>query len=232
MLPFFVFVAFQCIRNRITNFPRTKFIILWLFRPPPFPVHSKPSTSASFRVSSQPMKALDIPPYRKNQLVHQPSASPPPSSKVSEIPAFKTRKSNDWQPTSIDSTNPDFQQMQLPSAVSSDLLRRLKNSDPTEHVRRSIDSIAAQAKADANASSAAGSTPTATSSWSNVAQRSESLTSNSGVGLSSSKKASIDDETKGESIEVWSFLVVEFIFLAIEYMIIIMNVSTTNQIQN
>lgn len=151
------------------------------------------------------MKVLEIPPYRKNQLAQQqqPSASPPPqTSKMPEVPPFKTGKSNDWQPTPIDSINQEFQQMQLPSAVNSDLLRRLKNSDSTAHVRRSIDCIAAQTKADTNATVAAASTPTATSSWSNVAQRSESLTSNSGVGVGSSKKGSIDDDAKGESIGI------------------------------
>lgn len=158
---------------------------------------SKPSTSASFRVSSQPMKVLEIPAYRKNQLANNSNASPP-ATKIPDIPTFQQRKSSDWQPTPIDNTNQDFQQIQLPTAVNSDLLRRLKSS---EHVRRSIDCIAAQTKADANVT-VAESTPTGTSSWSNVAQRSESLTSNSGVGVSSSKKTSIDDETKGKCIKI------------------------------
>lgn len=141
------------------------------------------------------MKILEIPAYRKNQLAQNATAGAASSNRVPDIPAFKSRKSNDWQPTPIDNTNQDFQQMQLPGAVNSDLLRRLKGSD---HVRRSIDSIAAQTKASEASASIAESTPTATSSWSNVAQRSESLTSNSGVGVGSSKKSSIDDETKGK----------------------------------
>lgn len=139
------------------------------------------------------MKVLEIPAYRKNQLANNSTASLP-AAKLSQIATFQPRKSNDWQPTPIDNTNQDFQQIQLPTAVNSDLLRRLKSSD---HVRRSIDCIAAQTKADANIT-VAESTPTGTSSWSNVVQRSESLTSNSGIGVSSSKKPSIDDETKGK----------------------------------
>lgn len=145
------------------------------------------------------MKVLEIPAYRKNQLAQNATAGTASSSRLPEIPAFKSRNSNDWQPTPIDNSNQEFQQMQLPSAVNSDLLRRLKSSDAAAHVRRSIDCIAAQAKASDGSASAAEATPTGTSSWSNVAQRSESLTSNSGVGVGSSKKSSIDDETKGES---------------------------------
>lgn len=156
---------------------------------------NRPSTSASFRVSSQPMKILEIPPYRKNQLNQNPTAIVNPSPpRVSDIPTFKPRKSNDWQPAPMDNSNQEFQQLHIPAAMNSDLVRRLKNSESKVH--RSIDCIVAGNKSE---------NPTATSpamkiapSLSNVAQRSESITSTTGATQSiGSKKSSIDDETKG-----------------------------------
>lgn len=171
-----------------------------------FQIKSRPSTSASFRVSSQPIKILEIPPYRRNQSNQNPTAIVNPSPpRIPEIPSYKSRKSNDWHPTPIDNSNHEFQQLHLPAAVNSDLIRRLKNSDSSVH--RSIDCIAAGTKIDAN-TVAAESAPTGAISMSNVAQRSESITSTSGINVGTSKKSSIDDDTKGKQFH--SKLFVEF----------------------
>lgn len=141
------------------------------------------------------MKVLEIPAYRKNQLNQNPTAIVNPSPpRISEIPAFKPRKSNDWQPTPIDNSNQEFQQLHLPAAMNSDLVRRLKNSEPTVH--RSIDCIVGGNKTDqVTAEPAMKVAP----SWTNVAQRSESISSTTGaVQSAGSKKSSIDDETKGK----------------------------------
>ncbi|XP_031619035.1 anoctamin-8 isoform X2 [Contarinia nasturtii] len=155
-----------------------------------------PSTSASFRVSSQPMKILEIPPYRKNQLNQNPTAIVNPSPpRIPEIPAFKTRKSNDWQPTPMDNSNQEFQQLHIPAPLNSDLVRRLKNSESTVH--RSHDCIVAGSK-DENITKVDSAMKVAPS-WTNVAQRSESISSTTGAVQSiGSKKSSIDDETKGQ----------------------------------
>lgn len=142
------------------------------------------------------MKILEIPPYRKNQLSQNPTAIVNPSPpRVPDIPTYKSRKSNDWQPTPIDNSNQEFQQLQLPSAMNSDLVRRLKNTESTVH--RSTDCIVAGSKAE--------NVPTSETamkvapSWTNVAQRSESISSTTGaIQSGSSKKSSIDDETKGK----------------------------------
>lgn len=141
------------------------------------------------------MKILEIPQYRKNQLNQNPTAivNPSPPRGISDIPPYKPRKSNDWQPTPIDQ---ELQQLHIPPAMNSDLVRRLKNSETTVH--RSIDCIVAGSK-DENVPKADTAMKVAPS-WTNVAQRSESISSTTGaVQSSGSKKSSIDDETKGNS---------------------------------
>lgn len=140
------------------------------------------------------MKILEIPPYRKNQLSQNPTAIVNPSPpRVSEIPSFKSRKSNDWQPTPIDNSSQEFQ-LHLPSAMNSDLVRRLKNTESTVH--RSIDCIAGSKAENVKPNEAS---IKVAPSWTNVAQRSESITSTTGAAQSGgSKKSSIDDETKGK----------------------------------
>lgn len=142
---------------------------------------------------SPPIKILEIPPYRKNQLNQNPTAIVNPSPpRAPEIP-LKSRKSNDWQPAPIDTT--ELQQVQIPAAVNSDLVRRLKGSESAVH--RSIDCIVAGSKAEKLPTSE--SAMKVAPSWSNVAQRSESISSTTAaVQSGGSKKASIDDETKGE----------------------------------
>lgn len=183
----------MCVGKALNNFNVTWCPLIVSFY---FP--NRPSTSASFRVSSQPMKILEIPPYRRNQLNQNPTAIVNPSPpRGSEMPACKPRKSNDWQPTPIDNSNQEFQQLHIPAAMNSDLVRRLKNSESTA-VHRSIDCIVAGSKAE--------NTPPSTNpqikvapSLSNVAQRSESISSTTGaIQSSGSKKSSIDDETKGK----------------------------------
>lgn len=178
---------------------------------------NRPSTSASFRVSSQPMKILEIPAYRKNQLNQNPTAivNPSPPRGVPEIPPFKSRSSNDWQPIAIDNSNQEFQQLHIPPAMNSDLVRRLKNSEPTSNVHRSVDCIVAGSKEHTpKAESALKVAP----SWSNVAQRSESISSTTGaVQSSGSKKSSIDDEAKGNScfIPIMPFCLIIFCYSSI-----------------
>lgn len=156
-----------------------------------------PSTSAAFRVSPQPIKILEIPPYRRNQLNQNPMAIVNPSPpRIPEIPSFKTKNSNDWQPTPMDNSNQEFQQLHLPAAVNSDLLRRLKNSDSTVH--RSIDCIVAGTKKEGSTITGDSSVLKIAPSWTNVGQRSESITSTTSVVGGTSKKSSIDEETKGE----------------------------------
>lgn len=142
------------------------------------------------------MKILEIPPYRKNQLNQNPTAIVNPSPpRAPEIPPLKTRKSNDWQPSPMDTS--ELQQVQIPAAVNSDLVRRLKSSESAVH--RSIDCIVAGSKAEKLPTSE--SAMKVAPSWSNVAQRSESISSTTAAvhsGGSNSKKASIDDETKGK----------------------------------
>lgn len=102
----------------------------------------RPSTSASFRVSSQPIKILEIPPYRKSQLNQNLSDVVNPSPPcIQEIPPFRPRKSNDWQPTSVDNSNSEFQQLQLPHGACPEWVRRLKHVDPLV-IHRSVDNIA------------------------------------------------------------------------------------------
>lgn len=156
-----------------------------------------PSTSTSFRVPSQPIKILEIPPYRRNQTNQNPTAIVNPSPpRIPEIPSFKTKKSNDWQPTPMDNSNQEFQQLHLPAAVNSDLLRRLKHSDSTVH--RSIDCIVAGTKKEGRTITGDSAALKIAPSLTNVAQRSESITSTTSVIGGASKKSSIDEETKGE----------------------------------
>lgn len=175
-----------------------------------------PSTSASFRVSTHPIKILEIPPYRRNQTNQNPTAIVNPSPpRISEIPSYKTKKSNDWQPIPMDNSNQEFQQLHLPAAVNSDLLRRLKNSDSTVH--RSIDCIVAGTKKESNTNSGDSAALKIAPSWTNVAQRSESITSTTSVIGGASKKSSIDEETKGE----WK----NPIYFAYRYCLTILNTS-------
>lgn len=155
---------------------------------------NRPSTSGSFRVTSQPMKILEIPPYRKNQLSQNPTAIVNPSPpRATDIPSMKTKKSNDWQPAPID--NSELQQVQIPAAINSDLVRRLKNSESAVH--RSSDCIVAGSKVENVPMNE--SAMKVAPSWTNVAQRSESISSATGaVQSGGSKKASIDDGTKGK----------------------------------
>lgn len=144
------------------------------------------------------MKILEIPAYRKNQLNQNPTAIVNPSPpRISEIPAFKPRKSNDWQPTPMDNSNQEFQQLHIPAAMNSDLVRRLKNTESTVH--RSHDCIAGNNKDEHVVK--VDSTIKVAPSWTNVAQRSESISSTTGATQAQqsggSKKSSIDDETKG-----------------------------------
>lgn len=149
------------------------------------------------------MKILEIPPYRKNQTSQNPTAIVNPSPpRVTDIPPFRSKKSsNDWQPTPIDN---ELQPVQIPAAVNSDLVRRLKNSEATVH--RSTDSIVAGSGGGGNrnghgSSNESANTMKVAPSWTNVAQRSESISSQTGTTVAAqsggSKKSSIDDETKG-----------------------------------
>lgn len=153
------------------------------------------------------MKILEIPPYRKNQINQNPTAIVNPSPpRVSDIPPYRTKKaSNDWQPSPIDNT--ELQPVQIPAAVNSDLIRRLKNSEANVH--RSSDCIVAGGgngtRSGRGSTSEAPTTMKVAPSWSNVAQRSESISSTTGAPSvlsqpGGSKKASIDDETKGRII--------------------------------
>lgn len=101
----------------------------------------RPSTSASFRTVTQPVKILEIPPYRKSQATNPTAIVNPSPPRIQEIPAFKPRKSNDWQPTPVDNSNSEFQQLQLPHGASPEWVRRLKNADPSI-IHRSVDCIA------------------------------------------------------------------------------------------
>lgn len=108
-----------------------------------------------------------------------------------------TKISSDWQPVPMDNSNQEFQQLQLPLAANSEWVRRLKNADPTT-VHRSTDCIVTGTKAEANVVHADAEPLKVAPSWTNVAQRSESISSTSGVQASASKKSSIDDEAKGK----------------------------------
>lgn len=119
--------------------------------------------------------------------------SPP---RIPEIPPFKSKPSKDWQPAPIDNSNQEFQQLQLPIGANSEWMRRLKNADTTMH--RSHDCIVTGSKTEANVVNADAEPLKIAPSWTNVAQRSESISSTSGANAPSSKKASIDDETKGK----------------------------------
>lgn len=94
-------------------------------------------------MASQPVKILEIPPYRKAQAGQNLTAIVNPSPpRIQEIPAFKPpAKRNDWQPVPVDNSNSEFQQLQLPQGASPDWVRRLKNADPAV-IHRSIDCIA------------------------------------------------------------------------------------------
>lgn len=106
----------------------------------------RPSTSASFRVASRPIKILEIPPYRKSQAAQNPTAIVNPSPpRIQEIPPYRSRKSNDWQPTPVDNSNSEFQQLQLPQGASPEWVRRLKHADPSV-IHRSVDCIANKVK--------------------------------------------------------------------------------------
>lgn len=160
--------------------------------------NSRPSTSSSFRVSSQPIRILEIPPYRKYQLNQNPTAIVNPSPpRIPEIPPFKSRKSNDWHPTPVDNSNAEFQQMH--QGAGPEWIRRIKNADPST-MHRSIDCIAAQKETASIPTEAA--PAKVAPSWSNVAQRNESISSTGG-GLSA--KHSIDDETKGKPFQFLFF---------------------------
>lgn len=153
------------------------------------------------------MKILEIPPYRKNQVNQNPTAIVNPSPpRVPDIPPFRTKKSsNDWQPAPIDNT--ELQPVQIPAAVNSDLVRRLKNSEATVH--RSTDCIVAggggggSKNGHSSTNESAAATMKVAPSWTNVAQRSESISSTTGTTATvtaqsgGSKKSSIDDDTKG-----------------------------------
>lgn len=118
--------------------------------------------------------------------------SPP---RISEIPPFKPRISNDWQPTPMDNSNQEFQQLHISAAMNSDLVRRLKNTESMIH--RSHDCIVAGSKDESVMK--VDSTMKVAPSWSIVAQRSESISSPTGATQTvGSKKSSIDDETKGK----------------------------------
>lgn len=148
------------------------------------------------------MKILEIPPYRKNQINQNPTAIVNPSPpRGSDIPPFRAKKlSNDWHPAPIDNT--ELQPVQIPAALNSDLIRKLKNSEGTVH--RSTDCIVAGgggSRSEHGNTNESAATMKVAPSWTNVAQRSESISSTTGTVAASqsggSKKSSIDDETKG-----------------------------------
>lgn len=62
--------------------------------------------------------------------------SPP---KISEIPAFKPRKSKDWEPNPTPPS--DEYQLQLPPTANPEWVKRLKGADSSV-IHRSVDCIA------------------------------------------------------------------------------------------
>lgn len=77
----------------------------------------------------------EIPPFKKPQPKPVVNPSPP---KIPEIPAFKPRKSKDWEPNQM--TASDEHQLQLPTA-NPEWAKRLKGAD-TSGIHRSVDCIA------------------------------------------------------------------------------------------
>lgn len=101
-------------------------------------IFHSPSTSSSFRVKTQPVKVLEIPTYRKNQINQNPTAIVTPSPpRISEIPPFKPRKSNE----SNEFIQESHQSIHLPHGAGPDWARRLKNTEPAV-IHRSVDCIA------------------------------------------------------------------------------------------
>lgn len=102
-------------------------------------IHSG-SSSSSLRVTSPPMLIPEIPPFKKPQPKPIVNPSPP---KIPEIPAFKPRKSKDWEPNQMTASS-DEHQLQLPTAAAAanpEWARRLKGADSSV-IHRSVDCIA------------------------------------------------------------------------------------------
>lgn len=159
------------------------------------------TTNSSFRLSSPPIQIPQIPPYKKS-LTTVVNPSPP---RIPEIPAYKPRKSNDWEPKPSEG---EFQ-LQLPPGASPDWAKRLKATESTA-VHRSVDCIPNKVtqsdsfgKDKNNCTSGffqelippPESDLKPAPSWTNVATRTESTNSSSGVSV----KTPSDEDAKGKN---------------------------------
>lgn len=149
------------------------------------------NTSSSLRIRSQPIKILEIPPYRKNQIKNNPTAVVNPSPpRISEIPPFKPRASIEWQPAPVVKTTKEPNQMSLTQTACPDWMHRLKATNSTT-MHRSIDCL--PANKDLPSTPVSSDPAKAAPSWIHIAEKQDSFSNPS----SPPRKTPTEEESKG-----------------------------------
>lgn len=154
---------------------------------------SNTSTSSSLRIRSQPIKILEIPPYRKNQFKNNPTAVVNPSPpRISEIPAFKPRKSNEWLSTPTVKTAKESNQISLAQSACPDWMLRLKATNSST-IHRSVDCLPANKYSSAPPVSSNPVKPAP--SWINIAEKSDTFSN-----PNPPRKTPTEEDSKGIQI--------------------------------
>lgn len=170
-------------KTRIVQVAGKKLIVQIFFSSPSATSSSNQSMAPS-RTPSQPVAIPEIPPFRKNE--HQHSNYPPPPSnsqstismsvsppKISEIPAFKQRKSKEFvhtEQSSQDGSHPEHQ-LTIGPTGGAEWTRRLKVADSSP-IHRSTDCIVSKDLGTSSDSELLKPAP----SWTNVALKTEPAT--------------------------------------------------------
>lgn len=150
------------------------------------------NTSSSLRIRSQPIKILEIPPYRKNQIKNNPTAVVNPSPpRISEIPPFKARASNEWRPMPTSKTSKESNQMSLMQSACPDWMHRLKATNSTT-MHRSVDCL--PANKDLPGTPVSADPPKAAPSWIHIAEKSDTFSNPN----SPPRKTPTEEESKGK----------------------------------
>lgn len=153
--------------------------------------YSNASAGSSMRIRSQPIKILEIPPYRKNQIKNNPMAVVNPSPpRIPEIPAFKARKSNEWQPPPSTKVTKESNEKTITQSACPDWMQRLKTTNSAT-MHRSHDCL--QANKDLTGTPVSSDPPKAAPSWIHIAEKPDTFSNPN----SPPRKTPTEDESKG-----------------------------------
>lgn len=121
--------------------------------------------------------------------------SPP---RIPEIPAFKPRKSNEWQHTPASKPSKDTHQLSLTQNAAPDWMHRLKTTNSTT-IHRSVDCL--PANKETTGTPITSDTPKAAPSWIHLGERSTTFSHPN----SPPRKTPTEEEKKGTYLFQYNF---------------------------